>query len=156
MATAQQRTPYRPSGFPGGIQAKTGPSEPTPREVYQPEEEEEELVSFVGAEEEEEQTQPAPAQVQSRFKLRESNLLTRNGQPDRRFKGQRDLPQEEVINPQYRKANVGGVIAGRHVTLDGSPDRRFKENRSLNDDDVEIAKAEALLEKHGIRFRREH
>jgi hypothetical protein len=138
------------------IQPRTGPSEPTAREVYQPEDEEEELVSFVG-DEGRGQTQPAPApQVQSRFKLRESNLLTKNGQPDRRFKGQRDLPQEEVINTQYRKASVGGVLGGRHVTLSGAPDRRFKENRSLNEDDIEIAKAEALLEKHGIRFRREH
>ncbi len=127
--TAQQS---RPSGFPGGLHLKQGPSEPTPQEVA----EDDELVSFVGP-----GGRPMTTGV-------ESNRFTKTGKPDRRFKGQRDLPDEEVINPGYRRANVGQVIDDVHLTMDGTPDRRFKENRNISDQDAEIMKANLILAKY--------
>jgi len=132
MATAQQRVSYHASGF---VQPRMSPSEPTPREVYQPEDEEEEIVQYVGK---------GPVQFRG-----ESNLLTKNGKPDRRFRGQRDLPEEEVINPQYRRAASGMMLEGVHVTSDGTPDRRYKENRHITDEEAEIRKAELILAKYG-------
>ncbi len=62
--------------------------------------------------------------------------LTKSGYPDRRFKGQRDLPPPEEENPDFRRARTGGTIGDMHVTIEGKPDRRFKENRSLSDEEV--------------------
>ncbi len=117
------------------IPARPRPSEPTPQEVFS---DEEEMVQYVGK-------NPGfqPAQ------LREELPLTKNGKPDRRFKGQRDLPEEEVINPFYRRAAAGMVLEGVHVTSDGTPDRRYKENRHITDEEAEIRKAELILSKYG-------
>lgn len=76
--------------------------------------------------------------------------VTRTGTPDRRFKENRALTEEDVGQVQYRRATVGRVVDGIHVTEDGAPDRRFKENRALTDEDIEIRKAELILAKHGI------
>lgn len=74
---------------------------------------------------------------------------TKTGAPDRRYKGQRDLPDMEVQNPGYTRAQVGGVTDdGMHLTLSGKPDRRFKENRSISDDEAELRMAEQILAKH--------
>lgn len=61
--------------------------------------------------------------------------VTKNGYPDRRFKGQRDLPPPED-RQDFTRARQGGVIGDTHVTIDGKPDRRFKENRSLSEDEA--------------------
>jgi hypothetical protein len=76
--------------------------------------------------------------------------VTRTGTPDRRFKENRALTEEDVGQANYRRATVGRVVDGIHVTEDGAPDRRFKENRALTDEDIEIRKAELILAKHGI------
>lgn len=81
-----------------------------------------------------------------------TNRMTKTGKPDRRFKGQRDLPDEEVINPDYRRASVGETDdQGNHFTMDGKPDRRFIENRTISDDDAEIMMAEHILARRGIK-----
>ena len=59
---------------------------------------------------------------------------TRLGHPDRRIKGQRDLPGP-ILNSNYTPARTGGVIDDIHVTLDGKPDRRFKENRGISEEE---------------------
>jgi hypothetical protein len=74
---------------------------------------------------------------------------TRMGTPDRRFKGQRDLPEPRLGD--YKPARTGGVVDEVHVTLDGRPDRRFKENRSLSDEEVletQIAVLQAQRNRH--------
>jgi hypothetical protein len=76
--------------------------------------------------------------------------VTRTGTPDRRFKENRALTEQDVGGGNYRRATVGRVVDGIHVTEDGAPDRRFKENRALTDEDIEIRKAELILAKHGI------
>lgn len=74
---------------------------------------------------------------------------TKSGAPDRRYKGQRDLPDQEVQNPGYTKARVGGQAEdGVHLTVSGKPDRRFKENRSMSDTEAELRMAEQIIAKH--------
>lgn len=80
--------------------------------------------------------------------------LTKSGYPDRRFKGQRDLPPPVEENPDFRRARSGGVIGDMHVTIDGKPDRRFKENRGLSDEEVMSQWLEQLNEKFGRTQRR--
>ncbi len=175
MATMQQRPAYRQSSFPGRIQLKQdspqrqreegeqenrqpiqsmlqgastrGPSEPTPEEVGSGYEDEDELVSFVGAGGRQEQFRSSGRRQQAAG-VEESNRLTKSGKPDRRFKGQRELPEEEVVNPHYRRANIGTVIDGVHLTTQGAPDRRFKENRNISDEDAEVLKAQLILAKY--------
>lgn len=80
----------------------------------------------------------------------ETQPLTKSGYPDRRYKGQRDLPAfEETI--QYTKPRQGGVAGNVHVTVDGKPDRRFKENRALSEEDATRIWLDQLNEKHGRR-----
>ena len=78
--------------------------------------------------------------------------LTKDGKIDRRFKGFRDLPEEEVgINPDYQPARTGGTLDdGTHITLEGKPDLRFKENRGLSEDEVNRKWAERLAKEYGI------
>jgi hypothetical protein len=80
--------------------------------------------------------------------------LTKSGYPDRRFKGQRDLPPPEEENPEFRRARTGGTIGDVHVTIDGKPDRRFKENRGLSDEEVMSQWLEQLNERYGRTQRR--
>lgn len=75
--------------------------------------------------------------------------LTRLGLPDRRFKGQRHLEPQEVVNPDYRQPRQGGMERDHHVTLDGKPDRRFKENRAMSDEEVMEQWAETIIARHG-------
>lgn len=94
-----------------------------------PEDDDDEIVSLEGGEE-------------------SSNHLTKNNLPDRRFKGQRDLPLHEVQNPHYRRPSRGSVDeVGIHRTVDGKPDRRFQENRHLTEEDAEVQRAEYWLNK---------
>lgn len=76
--------------------------------------------------------------------------LTKIGTPDRRFKENRALTEEDVSTSLYRRASSGSIVDGIHVTSDGTPDRRYKENRALSDEEVEIRKAEIILAKHGL------
>ena len=76
------------------------------------------------------------ARARGAGRIGEEKPVTKNGFPDRRFKGQRDLPSPEVVNPDYRRARTGGVVDDVHVTIDGRPDRRFKENRAMSDDEI--------------------
>lgn len=78
----------------------------------------------------------------------QAERLTKAGYPDRRFKGQRDLPPPEEINPEFRRARVGGTVGNIHVTMTGKPDLRFKENRSVSPEEAEIRMARAILEKY--------
>lgn len=80
--------------------------------------------------------------------------LTKSGYPDRRFKGQRDLPPQQDENPDFRRARTGGTIGDVHVTIDGKPDRRFKENRGLSDEEVMSQWLDQLNEKFGRAPRR--
>lgn len=80
----------------------------------------------------------------------ESNHMTKNGTPDRRYKGQRDLPESEVVNPDYRHATTASVVTeGFHATKAGKPDRRFLENRALSEDEAEVMMAEHILNSKG-------
>jgi len=80
---------------------------------------------------------------------RPEEQLTRMGHLDRRFKGQRDLP--EPPEHDYKPARTGGVIDEIHVTLSGKPDRRFKENRALNNDEIIDAHISALQSRRDSR-----
>lgn len=77
--------------------------------------------------------------------------LTRFGTPDRRFKGQRDLPPPNLINnPNYRRARRGGALAdGTPITLSGAPDRRFKENRGKSDEQIRAEWADQVYATWG-------
>jgi hypothetical protein len=78
--------------------------------------------------------------------------LTKSGYPDRRYKGQRDLPPQEETT-QFTRARQGGMQGNIHVTMDGKPDRRFKENRNLSEEEATRAWLEQMNEKYGIRTR---
>ncbi len=75
--------------------------------------------------------------------------LTKSGYPDRRFRGQRDLPPPEPEQQQMQRARTGGVIGDMHVTIEGKPDRRFKENRGLSDEEVMARWAEEVQARFG-------
>lgn len=97
-----------------------------------------------------------PQQLQPEFQVQEgeetqdhiTQPITKSGYPDRRFKGQRDLPPPalEIIEP---RARTGGTIGDVHITIDGKPDRRFKENRGLSDEEVMAQWADAIQDKYG-------
>jgi len=74
--------------------------------------------------------------------------LTKSGYPDRRFKGQRDLPPQEEGIP-YRPASKGEVINGIHYDMNGRPDLRYKENRGLTEEDIARLQLEYLQMKAG-------
>lgn len=80
--------------------------------------------------------------------------LTKIGTPDRRFKGQRDLP-DPVLNPNYQKPTktMQFDAEGHLLTKDGKPDRRFKGAREMSDEEVEIAQAKWILEQKGIKVK---
>lgn len=74
------------------------------------------------------------------------NRFTKNGVPDRRYKGQRDLPEAEVRNLDYTHPTVGSQDEeGIHRTKDGKPDRRFLENRAMSDEEAKVKQAEYFL-----------
>jgi len=76
--------------------------------------------------------------------------LTKTGRPDRRFKGQRDAPLNEIINPRYIKPKTGGLLKdGTHITLGGRPDRRFKENRGKSEEQIMSEWAEQMYKRYG-------
>lgn len=76
---------------------------------------------------------------------------TKLGTLDRRFKGQRDLPPEEVnINPNYVHPTSAETLPdGTHITRFGKPDLRFKENRSKDEETVLAEWAEKVYETYG-------
>jgi hypothetical protein len=79
--------------------------------------------------------------------------LTKTGKPDRRFKGQREIPDEEIIdNPNYVQPTTAIVDEeGIHVSpKTGKPDLRFKENRGLTEEEVNRKWAEKLAKEYGI------
>lgn len=75
--------------------------------------------------------------------------LTKGGFPDRRYKGQRDLPPPEDPNPNFQRARTGGVVDDMHVTIDGKPDRRFKENRGLSEEEANQLWLDQLNKRYG-------
>lgn len=110
------------------LRGDLGPNGNTP-----PEEDDDEIVSF--NEEGERQGRIA------------GNHFTKNGAPDRRYKGQRDLPEEEVRNVHYTHPAAGSVDEkGIHRTSDGKPDRRYLENRALTARQALVAQAKYLIE----------
>lgn len=74
---------------------------------------------------------------------------TKSGYPDRRFKGQRDLPPPPTVDVQ--RARTGGTVGDVHVTIDGKPDRRFKENRGLSDEEITRQWLDHMNQKFGGR-----
>lgn len=74
----------------------------------------------------------------------EFSHLTKLGTPDRRFKGNRELPPP----PQYQTARRMGPFQdenGRIITKDGKPDRRFKGQRDISDQEAAVLQAEFVL-----------
>lgn len=131
--------PISGAGPRNAIRPNTGSTMPSPAE------DDDDMVEMAEEEAGQEFSIPRPQRPPS-------NRLTKTGKPDRRFKGQRDLPDEEVINPDYRRASVGGTDEqGNHLTIDGKPDRRFIENRTISDEEAEIRMAEHILAKHRNR-----
>ena len=79
------------------------------------------------------------------------NHLTKVGKPDRRYKGQRDLEDDGVINPDYTKARTGPQTEdGVHLTKSGTVDRRFLEGRAIDAETAKIEGAKRLLKEAGI------
>lgn len=75
--------------------------------------------------------------------------LTKLGKPDRRFKGQRDIPEEQIINPKYIKPKTGGTLKdGTHITMVGKPDRRFRENRGKPEEQIMSEWAEQVYKQY--------
>lgn len=79
---------------------------------------------------------------------------TRSGYPDRRFKGQRDLPPPQEAEQRDQRARTGGTVGDVHVTINGKPDKRFKENRGLSEEEVMAQWVDALAEKFGRNRRK--
>lgn len=78
--------------------------------------------------------------------------LTKSGHPDRRYRGQRDLPPPEA-NQGFTRARQGGMAGDIHVTIDGKPDRRFKENRNMSEEEATRVWLQQMNERYGIRTR---
>ena len=96
-------------------------------------------------------SQPPPRETEEEDQNEEmpDRPMTKSGYPDRRYKGQRDLPPPEDANPNYQRARSGGVVGDIHVTIDGKPDRRFKENRALSEDEANQLWLDQLNKKYG-------
>lgn len=92
--------------------------------------------------------QPAPAQANVPAP-ENANHMSKDGTPDRRFQGQRDLPDEtKEVNPNYTAAQPGGITAdGTHITTDGKPDQRFKENRGLTEAEIKAKQIQTLQQQ---------
>ena len=75
--------------------------------------------------------------------------LTKSGYPDRRYKGQRDLPPPEMEEDRLQRARTGGMIGDIPVTIEGKPDRRFKENRGLSEEELMAKWAEQVQARFG-------
>ena len=71
--------------------------------------------------------------------------ISKDGTPDRRYKGQRDLP-DDIPNEGYTPAQTGGVVGNTHITKDMKPDRRFSENRGLTEEEARVEAARIVLE----------
>ena len=76
--------------------------------------------------------------------------ITKSGYPDRRFKGQRDLPPPPEEERGVR-ARTGGVLGDMPVTIDGKPDRRFKANRALSEEELNARWLEEMNARYGSR-----
>lgn len=75
--------------------------------------------------------------------------LTKLGKPDRRFKGQRDIPEEQIINQKYVRPKTGGTLKdGTHITITGKPDRRFRENRGKPEEQIMSEWAEQVYKQY--------
>lgn len=88
-------------------------------------------------------TVPAPQQQLQQVQ-EDGSHLTKQGTPDRRFKGNRELPPP----PEFPTANRMGPFQdenGRIITKDGKPDRRFKGQRDISDTEAAILQAEYVL-----------
>lgn len=136
--------PRRPSGFTPAVRVGPGPSQPpapgSRRGVFdQQQPQEEQQVEIIN--------QPPPRF--SQMPEGAAGPLTKSGYPDRRFRGQRDLPPQEEQNPDFHRARTGGMIGEMHVTVDGKPDRRFKENRGLSDEEVMARWADEVQARFG-------
>jgi hypothetical protein len=116
-----------------------------PRRVFQEEPEDEQEVEIINAP----QQSRVPSFRPSQMPQGGNGPLTKSGYPDRRFRGQRDLPPPEPEQDQMQRARTGGVIGNMHVTIEGKPDRRFKENRGLSDEEVMARWAEEVQQRFG-------
>jgi len=148
----QPQPPRKPSGFTPAVRVSSTPpqhvgsqpprgrvfSDPSTIPVRDEEGEEEQQVEIIN--------QPPP-----RF----SNMpqgegpLTKSGYPDRRYRGQRDLPPPEMEEERVQRARTGGKIGDVPVTIEGKPDRRFKENRALSEEELMAKWAEQVQERFG-------
>ena len=77
--------------------------------------------------------------------------LKKDGTPDHRYKGQREgADEEQIANPNYTKAETGGVDEnGQHLTKDGKPDRRFEENRTMTEEEAKVQQAQNIINQSG-------
>lgn len=125
--TGPQRASFMPA-------QRVGQTIPPPGIFVHGREEEEEVEE---TEEEEEVKEPrAKRRTQPEPQPQPQQPLTKAGYPDRRFRGQRDLPPPEETRPEFRRARTGPIVGDTHLTIDGKPDRRFKENRNMTDEEV--------------------
>lgn len=85
---------------------------------------------------------PAPT-LPSPAKVTPPEHTTKEGEPDRRFVENRDLP------PQTKEATQIEVN-GTHLTHDGTPDRRYKENVRLSKEEAEIERSKRILGEQEI------
>lgn len=144
LETQPSPRPTRPYGDPS---ERIAPRPPNVPHIVEPTVEEEEEVLLVDDDNVESNTRIQ--QRQPRRMPEVANKLTKNGTLDRRLKGQRDLPEEDVRNPNYRKPFVGGTDQrGVHITKTGKPDRRFLENRTISPEEAELRMAEHILGKY--------
>jgi len=133
--------------------ARTRPQRKEREEIERTVPEEEEVARLIGQGEEEEDEgltmEGEEETVDGGEVVSGGEHVTRTGAPDRRFKGQRDLPPVQK-QYNYRQPRQGGVHGGVHVTVEGKPDRRFRENRNLDEEEVMRKYAENLAEQFGI------
>ncbi len=142
-----QQPPRKPSGFTPAVRISSKP--PEHHVASQPPR------GTVFMDQNEDEGEEAQVEIINQPPPRFSNMpqgegpVTKSGYPDRRYKGQRDLPPPEEQSSDFQRARTGGVIGNMHVTIEGKPDRRFKENRGLSDEEVMARWAEQVQERFG-------
>jgi len=149
------KTPEHQSGprsISGGFKPaeRTIPSRPTAA----PHEAEDEAEDEVGGDPDGEHHTTKMGEPDRRFKgqrdvIQREHPTTKNGYPDRRFKGQRDLPAPP--EQDIPKTRTGGTVGDIHITINKKPDRRYKENRSMSDEEVNRKWLEAMNKEYGSK-----
>lgn len=82
---------------------------------------------------------PVRPAIQQQTKQPQTDHVTKDGTPDRRFAENRALPE-----PPKRRDSVGV-----HRTKNGAPDRRYLENQHMSSRQAEIERAKFILQGNG-------